>query len=196
MTLGDTQKQLEQVIADLRQVGEITVSTVWPIAKKVVGAVRKVISIATEPLRPNRTRCGMAARWREMAPAMGEWHANDVQQAQNTIPTPYGGAHLVIRTVRRPGTRRAPVSRTSRPAPPRSVRPRPESRARSTPSPGRWRRRAPGGTTPSRHSRTTLTGTTSRRTPSMRSRMCASWWGTSYTAWRSLPARMEMPTRR
>ncbi|SKT98918.1 Uncharacterised protein [Mycobacteroides abscessus subsp. abscessus] len=110
--------------------------------------------------------------------------------------TPYGDAHLVIRTVRRPGTRRAPVSRTSRPAPPRSVRPRPESRARSTPSPGRWRRRAPGGTTPSRHSRTTLTGTTSQRTPSMRSRMCASWWGTSYTAWRNLPARMEMPIRR
>lgn len=52
MTLGDTQKQLEQVIADLRQVGEITVSTVWPIAKKVVGAVRKVISIATEPPPP------------------------------------------------------------------------------------------------------------------------------------------------
>ncbi|EIT90687.1 hypothetical protein MA4S0726RB_4022 [Mycobacteroides abscessus 4S-0726-RB] len=87
MTLGDTEKQLEQVIADLRQVGEITVSTVWPIAKKVVGAVRKVISIATEPPPPEPdTVRDVAARWREMAPAMGEWHANDVQQAQNTIP--------------------------------------------------------------------------------------------------------------
>lgn len=87
MPLGDTQKQLEQVIADLRQVGEITVSTVWPIAKKVVGAVRKVISIATEPPPPEPdTVRDVAARWREMAPAMGEWHANDVQQAQNTIP--------------------------------------------------------------------------------------------------------------
>lgn len=87
MTLGDTQKQLEQVIADLRQIGEISVSTVWPIARKVVAAVRKVISVATEPPPPDpETVREVAARWREMAPAMGEWHANDVQQAQNTIP--------------------------------------------------------------------------------------------------------------
>lgn len=87
MTLGDTQKQLEQVIADLRQVGEISISTVWPIARKVVGAVRKVIAVATEPPPPEpATVREVAARWREVAPAMGEWHANDVQQAQNTIP--------------------------------------------------------------------------------------------------------------